>query len=276
MSRMRTAIISSFLAGLCLLVLRVEAGVVEDYVRGEAFNSGRSALKLEDFPEDLSARELATCLAFLEARQDGKYYRLDVVRQNDLADWLLQHGDYAGRTADALLSVIVDESQQGLWREYALQKLAVAYQKESVSTETRARCLETLFSLTGDSRRAYAATALLGLYRIHVETPVGEQSPLDIEALVAAAKAIIDGTEFSSANKVTALQIGALLGDAGTLEVARRILRDEGADMQLRTSAIATLSRKLNADDRRIVSGLVRHPDYRIRKAAQAALKFSE
>lgn len=227
-------------------------------------SDARRALDL--FPDSLSAADLEACLAFLGDRFDHTDQEILIVRQNDLADRLLQRPATTDETARVLLDVIADESADVLWREYCLQKLPLAYEQEVSGSALRADLVAALRRRSVDPAISFSGTSLLGLYRLRVDAGI----PPD--ELIARANAILDGPQYTNANKVTALQIAVLLGDADALALARHLAADSGTNLQLRASAIASLGQRGTSADLDRIRPLTNHPDYRIRHAARGAV----
>ena len=221
---------------------------------------------LKQFPEVLTEDDTARCLRFLSARFDPTKRPRLIVRQNDLADRLLQKPDTLAQTTETLLRVLADEAVDPLWREYCLQKLPVAYEQASISEELRADLLVALRFRSADHRTSFSGTALLGLYRLR------EAAGIPDEELIAHARQILDHPGYATANRVTALQIAALLGDPYAMRQARALVDDPAAPVQLRISAIASVGQRGGADDARLLETLTRHPDIRIRTSSRNAL----
>ncbi len=264
--RFRTLSLSLSLSLSLPLSLPLSAGPVETFLDTSG-RHGDARRALDAFPEPLPAADIEACLAFLAERFDHTEDELLIVRQNDLADRLLQRPAATVETARVLLAVIADESADVLWREYCLQKLPLAYEQEVSGPGLRAEIVAALRRHSADPAISFSATSLLGLYRIR------EAAEIPDDELVERAAAILDGRRYANANKVTALQIAVLLGDADALARARRIAADSSANLQLRVSAIASLGQRGTAADLDLILPLTEHPDYRTRHAARRAVE---
>lgn len=257
-------------ASLILLGLLLSNGAGADPVQlftDEALSHSTAMRQLAEFPEPLSEDELARCLRFLQAHYDRTEYPLLIVRQNDLADKLLQSPSTVDSALTVLLSVLEDLDAELLWQEYCLQKLALAYEQSALSEDMRAHLLEVLRQQAGNTQTSFSGTALLGLYRVR------EQAGLLPDELIEMARYILKHSDYAVANKVTALQLAVLLGDRTALEQARQWMADPALTVQLRVSAIAAIGSAGSAQDATQLEALLKHPDLRLRRASQTALK---
>lgn len=257
-----------FTAALCLSFIPAEAASHAVSIFTDPGQTHPAALRaLEQFPKALTEEDTDRCLRFLAARFDqAKRPRL-IVRQNDLADRLLQRPATAAPTAEALLNVLADEAADPLWREYCLQKLPVAYEQASTGEALQSDLLAALRDHSANFETAFSGTALLGLYRLRDLAGIPE------EELIARARRILDHPGYATANRVTALQVAALLGDDDALKQARSLVHDSTAPVQLRISAIASVGQQGGAEDAPLLETLTRHPDIRIRTSSRNALQ---
>ena len=233
--------------------------------------SHASALRqLAEFPDPLSEDELQRCLRFLQAHYDPTEHPLLIVRQNDLADRLLQSPPTVEATLSVLLRVLGDVDAELLWQEYCLQKLALAYEQPALSEDMRAQLLEVLRRHTRNPQTSFSGTALLGLYRVRKQAG---QAGLSADELIEMARHILQHPDYAVANKVTALQLAVLLGDRSALEQARQWMADPELTVQLRVSAIAAVGTRGSARDTAPLEPLLKHPDLRLRRASRTALE---
>ena len=148
------------------------SGPVDAYVASDTTLSESRNL-LTKFAAPLSDEQEQACLSFLKHRFSEDTLASGRVRQNNLADWLLQRPEHVNTTTQVLLEVIHDESFEDLlWREFCVQKLSLAVLQEALSKPLEADCYEALEQMSADARISFAGTALLGLYRLHVADPV--------------------------------------------------------------------------------------------------------
>ena len=226
---------------------------------------------LRDFEAPLTNEDEQKCLSFLKHRFSEATIASDRVRQNDLADWMLQRPEHVNSTTKVLLELIYDESADLLWREFCIQKLALAASQPGLSKPLKSKCCETLTDMAGDVRISFSGTSLLGLYRLHISNP--EQVPAN--QIISPAENVLMHPGFPDANKVTALQIAGLLGSPYALEYARESVR-AGKNIQLCISSIALLAQRGDAGDLSLLKALNDHKDLRLRKSSRAAVKRLE
>jgi hypothetical protein len=219
----------------------------------------------------LTREEEKKCLTFLKHKFPQDKLASGRLRQNNLADWLLQRPGHVEATATTLLQIIDDESADLLWREFCIQKLALAISQPELSERLRIECYKTLKRRATDFRISFSGTALLGLYRLHrtdLERFPGEE-------ILSLAEAVLKQNEFPMANKVTALQVAGLLGSRKALEYARAIVQSD-ENIQLRISAIALLGQQGNSEDLKIIKSLNQSKDLRLRQSSRAATEKLE
>jgi len=209
--------------------------------------------------------KLTEQIQFLRFGADSKDDILGVVERNDLADVLLQESGSQVPTAKVLIEVIRDVNSDVLWRDYCLQKLALAYRADEMTEELRSQILETLRAMVRNPLISCSGTSLLGLYHLRDFSFVSD------DELIKAANVILDGKEFATANKVTALQVAVLLHDKDALTRAREWTADSHAPIQLRSSAIAAIAGNGDSGDLRLIQPLFDSRDFRLRYAARAA-----
>ncbi|TVP76979.1 MAG: hypothetical protein EA353_11250 [Puniceicoccaceae bacterium] len=243
---------------------------VEAYL-DEGTGLKRGKLLLGEFRAPLSAEDEARCLDFLRHKFLANEVAIGRVRQNDLADWLLQRPAHTEFAALALFEIIEDEEADLLWREFCVQKLAIAATQPVLSESTRNRCAQVLVEKAGDPRMAFSGTALLGLYHLSASEKVAEV--IDAEHLIELAEHILEGAQFATANKVTALQVAGLSGSRKAVELARSIAFDDSRPMQMRVSAVALLGSRGEASDLPELKRLRQSLDSRLRKSANAAIQ---
>lgn len=249
-------------AGLCGSAVQAGLHLALD----PASTQSTALQQISDISEPLSHRHINAALAFLSAdfAQSDQAYM--IVRQNNLADRLLQASDAVFATCETLLSVLADHRKNQVWREYCLQKLPLAYSElKDDSPELKERILDQLWRQSRSPETSFSGTALLGLYRI------GGLS--ERERLIAAAKHILHNDAFGLANKVTALQLATLLGDPDTLQLARQWMTDEGKAISLRSSAIASVGAMGGVGDLPVLQSLTEDMDLRIRRSSGAAVQ---
>lgn len=227
-----------------------------------------AALKtIHQASEPFDAQQISAVLQFLSRDFPDREQGYLIVRQNNLADRFLQTAATVHATSETLLSVLDQPQINPLWREYCLQKLPLAYDELPADSAKalRARIVEQLWQQVSRSETSFSGTALLGLYRI--------RQPSDQAPLIAAAQHILSQQRYSLANKVTALQIAALLGDPHALKLARAWMLDQQQAISLRSSAIASVGAMGKPQDIPALQTLIQDQDLRIRNSSRAALQ---
>lgn len=253
------------------LFVIVESASASDSVL--AYLSSDTSLKegkrlLADFRAPLAAEHEARCLEFLQHSFPEDEVAIGRVRQNDLADWLIQQPAHTEACTEILLEVVGDETADLLWREFCVQKLALALEQSTLSAERAGQCLEVLIAKANDTRISFSGSALLGLYRLSKQDP-----PLiDPQRVATLAEHVLSTSGIANANKVTALQVAGLSGSERAVRMARAYIGDSTIAMQLRVSAVALIGRAGNEDDLTELKRLARSLDFRLRKAAESAI----
>ena len=260
---------------LPLLILLLLMGVDNLYCSGlvDAYMSFDKPLKghkdiLVKFEAPLTSDEEEKCISFLKHKFTEETLVSGRFRQNNLADWMLQQPAHLEATTYVLLEIINDNSADLLWREFCIQKLALAISQPELPEKAEIECYKTLEKMAEDSRISFSGTALLGLYRLHGE---GSEK-LSAEKIISLAENVLKQNDFSMANKVTALQIAGLLGSHEALEYARSIVQSD-KPIQLRISAIALLAKQGNSEDLKILKSLTQSKDLRLRQSSRVAVE---
>lgn len=255
---------------LCLAVQSVNAGnsdLLSEYVTDvTAMKQGRFLLGALNTP--LSEAEEAQCLKFLRHTFSAELADYGRTRQNDLADWLLYQPQHVNACAEVILEVIKDESADIRWREFCLQKLPLALEQPALRQDLADACLSNMLEKAGDPRISFSGTALLRLYRASIK----DKPLIQPEKVASLAEHVLREEEFPNANKVTALQIAGLSGSRKAVSLARQYVREDAIPTQLRVSAIALLGKKGDKDDLPSLIPFTRNLDFRLRKAAEAAV----
>ena len=205
---------------ILLLLMGVDdlycSGLVDAYINFDKPLKGHKDI-LVKFEAPLTSDEEEKCISFLKHKFSEETLASGRFRQNNLADWMLQQPAHLEATTYALLEIINDNSADLLWREFCIQKLALAISQPELPENAEIECYKTLEKMTTDSRISFSGTALLGLYRLHME---GSEK-LSAEKIISLAENVLKQNDFPMANKVTALQIAGLLGSREALEYAR-------------------------------------------------------
>jgi hypothetical protein len=242
------------------LSVPVKAFLEEDY------DLAAVQTRLDALPAALTEVELNALIIFLRVGASEEE-AMRLLRQNDLADRLLQREDTVEATVRALIAVIPDEKQSVVWRDYSLQKLPLAYAK--VGETVQREILQTLWQRVDDPTASLSGTSLLGLHRLYLS----KVSAVDGEKVCASALRILTGSGYAEANRLTAMQIAAHHRSVEALEIARSWLNEPRTAVSLRVGGVAALGLAGNPEDAELVKRFLDSPDYRLRQAAQFAIR---
>lgn len=218
--------------------------------------------------ETISAGDVDYYLNFLSRPFKGDDLRegeFDTLK-NDLADKLLVQHRLPKDITVRFLRMIDQKALGVVWRDYVLQKLPDLYNR--VETEARVQILEKLWEETANAQDTFSGTALLSLSRMNRLYPGVVVS----ERFAERALAVVQEATFPDQNKLTALQLLAELRHPEALNLAREVLNAESTVM-LRVSAIGVIGLMGQAVDRENLLVLVKSPEFRLRRAAKAALR---
>jgi len=255
----------AFLSGL---PLSAALSPVDEFLADATRISTCKAL-LGKFEAPLSANDQERCLNYLKRPIEPSMLAQERVKKNDLADWMLQRPSTVNPAAELLLHVIPDEAQDLIWREYCVQKLAMAASQEGLTEDLRDACRQALEQAATETRISFAGTALLGLYRLH---QAGVE-PTSAETIIQLAEGVLASSDYPTANKVTALQVAGLLGSAKAVAHAREVCGSSEFSIQYRSSAIALLGKQGVAEDIQLLEKMTRSMDYRLRQSSRKAIE---
>jgi len=183
----------------------------------------------------------------------------DETVRNDLIDVLLVQRTPVQALGPLLLRLHAAEDETPRMRSYALQHMAEATLR-GISPDI----LVGVLVEAAQAKNSDAGTALLSLDRI------GEKRP---EVLARARKigraALEDGRADTTA-AIVGMQMASDAKDVSVLEKARTLAVQQDAQTRLRMSAIHTLGSLGTAEDLKILIGLGKDTNYRIKQAAKA------
>ena len=186
--------------------------------------------------------------------------------KNDLADKLLAQRTLPRGFTERFLRMMDQEALGVVWRDYVVQKLPDLYER-TVEKEG-ALVLSKLWETTDSQMHTFSGTALLGLNRVRYVHP----ESIDSAVFAEKARAIVTGSAFPEPNKATALQLLAEESQQEALRLAREILCSE-ASVMLHISAMGILGISGEPADKNVLSHYAKSSEFRLRRAAQSALK---
>lgn len=191
--------------------------------------------------------------------------QLDTLK-NDLADKLLMQRTAPRGFTEGFLKMMDQEALGVVWRDYVLQKLPDLY--ERAGEKDRSLILSKLWEATDLKTHTFSGTALLGLRRINSMYP----EAIDSDQFAEKALAVVAADTFPEPNRVTALQLLAEVSHPEALSLARKLLGAESSVM-LHMSALGVLGIMGVPADKEILLRYNSNTEFRLRKAAQSALK---
>lgn len=217
--------------------------------------------------QHLSTSDAQSLVKFLSRLPSADAVSIDELAalKNNAADLLLTQAPPPAGLRTAFEAAFKNPAQGEIWREYIVQKipeLAVG-----LAGAERKRALAFLHQRLDDTESIFAGTALLGLQRLHTQTP-----PLvSTKEVATAATKLLTGPAYADATKLTALQVLALHDAAAARAQARQWLTGDHPVM-LKVSALATLGQVGEPQDRSLLERYARSPELRLRTSARAAL----
>ena len=220
----------------------------------------------EDSPR-LSASDARALIVFLSRLPSADVVSVDELAalKNNAADLLLTQTPPPAGLRAAFEAAFKDPAQGEIWREYIVQKIPEF--AVGLSGAERKRALAFLRQRLDDTESIFAGTALLGLQRLHTQTP-----PLVSTGEIAtAATKLLSEPAYAQATKLTALQVLAL-HDASAARVQARQWLTGDHPVMLKVSALATLGQVGEPQDRSLLERYARSPELRLRTSARAAL----
>ncbi len=219
---------------------------------------------------DITVRDIPSLLKFLHLPPGGAKGMGEeelASLKNDVADSLLASDAFQYRILPAFQAILDDRAQGVIWREYVLQKYPELYAKP-VGSQGHELIRSTLEHYAGVTEHVFAGTALLGFLHIYKQT----EDPLWHRLALEYSREVLDSERMLWQNKASALQVLAGLEDPAVEAYARSYLKEDQPIM-LQVSALAALGYLPGEENRRILETYARSPDFRLRRAAQAALR---
>lgn len=187
--------------------------------------------------------------------------------KNNLTDKVIESKQIDHRMPGLFLSVLANQDQSIVWRDYVIQK--VPHVIGFCNRSERSQLIDLMWSALSDRRGVLAGTALIALLRMS-----NDLEEIRISRIYAIALQIASDSTYSEGSRLSALGIAEKGGDSTVYRLAEEILNDTGSDSGLLCmSAISVLSKDSNENHRMLFEELMTHSDYRLRTAAKAAIK---
>jgi hypothetical protein len=219
---------------------------------------------------DLQPAQIAAIYKFLHKRiKDDSLKPLELnAIKNELVIVIMNQRNYPDALASSLVEMYNDKSFDKIWRDYCIQFLGQWYPKIN-SPEDRRKAREAFDSALQEKKNGIAGTALIAVSRL---TGLKDFDKADI-----ASKAFELAKDKDSANivKITALQVGANLGNKNILPLAKELIKSSKS-VPLKMSAIAAVGILGNSADIPTIDKYLKCSDVRLRTAAKAAVKRLE
>jgi hypothetical protein len=222
---------------------------------------------------DLTSQELSALFSLLTEKQPEDHSQLGHVFKNDLMDLLCSQTIPSAQVFTSLSEVFDDPEQDPVLRDYALQHLAMLYERLDEPAITTVPALqaqrnaiqEHLWAALTEVHSSIAGTALLALSRLANHT-----HDFDPEKIAAESVTLASNSEASELVRITALQVGANYQLKELVPLASSLATTH-SNRCLRISAIATLGSIGGGSDLPLIQALIVQGDPRLTAVAALA-----
>ncbi|MDP0494656.1 MAG: hypothetical protein Q7Q73_00480 [Verrucomicrobiota bacterium JB024] len=217
----------------------------------------------------LSSDEIDQLYSFLA--DDGNFTGLSEERlmwlKNDIMTYLRDHDESDERYLNALSSLFLEPDQNIVIRDYALQHLSV-WAEQGDGAE---KVIPLLWKGSQETDGTIAGTSLLALERLD-RAGLFQDPDEDIAEM---AFAVVSDPSFSTASRASALQVlSRFNAQSAQLRAVEILQASSPQDAMLQVSAIGVLKNAgTDSEYQQLLSDFMTHPDTRIRRAANLALK---
>ena len=188
---------------------------------------------------------------------------LDAIK-NDVVNQLKAQNRFPLELPSRLMAMYGDRSHDEVWRDYCIQHLGDIV-PEIRDEAGREKAIRVLWSATDERQGSIPGTGLIALFNL-----CGGKG-VDRAQVAAKALAMVKDPGYGEPAKITALQIGAKLGDQALLPLARKLAA--GGAIPIRMSAMACLGMLGDKSDLELLKASESSTDVRLSTAAQAAIK---
>lgn len=216
--------------------------------------------------KNLSEEDCERIYAFLRSADYGGLSSLEVNSlKNDLTLVLMRQTHTSRQLASELAAMYRNTQFDPVWRDYCIQFLGRLYRDLSLVEKKQVnRVLEDALD---NPDCGIAATALIAV-RANLNEPEINQ-----EKMLSCADRLLNLDTSPDYAKTTALQIGALTGDARFLKHADAVLEKPQSSVQLRSSALAAIGYLGSKRDLQRLQAYRDASDIRLASAAAGAMK---
>lgn len=224
-------------------------------------------------PADIAAMRLLmhTKAADVPAIPPASFYAL----KNDVLDILLRQDQLVVGLGGELAMMYMDETHDGVWRDYCIQYLGPYYEQRWSPSETipsaadpeKTAVIGAYWDAVTHAEGTLAGTSLIGL-----ESLSRRYAEISREEVGANASRIALSEEAGEPSRITALRLCGMLGRTDVLESVR-MLSQVGSTETLRLAAIVTLGEIGDREDVELLSSLKLSDDPRVNRLASTALE---
>ncbi len=189
--------------------------------------------------------------------------------KNDILNVLRIQEPPVDGLATTLAKMVNDPVQSPVMRDYAIQHLS----EMPAEGEDAARARENVFwQAAGERGQAFAGTALLGLARkIEAEAPDAPDFETRRDRLSQAARSLAADDSVPLATRATALNVAGRFHGDEALALAKHLAANETSPFLL-TACLPILRTSGDAESLRVLEGLARTSDSRLRQQALQTL----
>lgn len=193
--------------------------------------------------------------------------------KNDVSSLLSQHNLLPAEHLALAIDTILDSKRDEIWRDYCLQALPALLRGEGTRSHDLNRARILLDNLTQGEVPRLTGTALLSAHRMLDEGPA-KLAPAP-GVLAARALVIAQDQEAPLIDRVTALQVAAMLEAPGVFDYAAAHSSELGGGLpdMLHVSAFAALGYSRDPAHIPLLEQHRLSPDIRLRAAARSAIQ---
>ncbi len=261
-----------FLAGFFMLCAwgagaeSVGAGSGVSVVTGNESYAVRQAA-VKRLGERLSENEIHSLILLLQRKPGEDVLRIEEFNalKNEVVNVLKRQPRFADELAEHLMQMHVSVGVDVVWEDYCIQHLGGLFRK--IEPTLRQQAADLFFEATDVKGGSLCGTALIAL-KTNVASP-----EVDKEQVRAVALQVATSRDWDAPARITAIQICSQFEDEAVLPTARQIMGDDAQDILLRMSAIAAVGAGGDLSDAGELSRLCGNRDFRIKRAATAAVK---
>ena len=164
---------------------------------------------------------------------------------------------------DHLVVMFYDESRNATWRDYCIQHLGTVYPR---TQPDKRPVIKQLYEDAIQPGSQFAGTTLLSMKRST------DGDGLSKEWVAEKAMSVADSTQYSDAERLSALAVAAKFNHPDAVALARQVAPSKRS-ITFRMASLAVIGANGDASDRPLLEQYVNSSDIRLRTAATEALK---